>query len=158
MHHFPWPSLFNFLCLVAGLVYFMREPLKAFVKTRHETLRDEVARVERQLKDSQVRFDEFSAKLKAIDAEIQALHEQMRQDADSTKVRVVSEAKRLSTQIITDARASAEGLYSELRGQLRTELADRVVARAEEVLRERLTGDDRVRFRYEFSQQLGGAR
>lgn len=156
--HFPWSSLVNFLILVGGLVYFLRQPLKLFVRTRHEFLRDEVSRVEKQLKSAQIKYDEFSAKLKAIDAEIQAIQEQMRQDADAMKVRVVNEAKRLSTTIVADARSSADSLYTELRGQLRAELADRVVQKAEALIRERLTGDDRVRIRNEFSQQLGGSR
>jgi len=156
--HFPWSSLFNFLVLVGVLAYYLRAPLKTFVKTRHDTLRDEVARVEHQLKDAQHKFDEFSAKLKAVDAEIQAIHDQMRADAESMRVRVMNEARHLSQTIIADARASSGGLFAELRTQLRGELAQQVVEKAEKLIREKLTGDDCVRIRNEFSQQLGGGR
>lgn len=156
--HFPWSSLFNLVVLVGILAYYLRGPLKAFVRSRHDYLRDEVARVEAQLKLARERHDEFSAKLKAIDAEVQAIHDQIRQDAEAMKVRVTTEARRLAQTIVADSRSSAESLYSDLRKQLRIELAERVVVRAESILRDRLTGDDRARIRNEFSQQLGGNR
>jgi len=34
-----WP-VFNLLILIGLLVYYLREPLKTFVRTRHETIRD----------------------------------------------------------------------------------------------------------------------
>jgi hypothetical protein len=55
---------------------------------------------------------------------------------------------------VTDAKTSANALYSDLRGQLYADLSAEVLERAEGILRERLTGDDRVRIRKEFSNQL----
>lgn len=156
--HFPWSSLFNLLVLLGILAFYLRAPLKAFVRTRHESLRDEVARVGTQLKDAQHRYDEFSAKLKAIEAEVQAIHDQMRADADAVRVRVVNEARALAQNIVADSRATSEAMFVELKAQLRGELAQQVIDRAEGLIRERLTGDDRARIRSEFSQQLGGGR
>lgn len=153
MHTLILPAL-NLAILVGVLVYFTRAPFRAFVTGRHETLREEVQRVSTQLRDSQARFEEFTAKLKAIDAEVAALREQSRQDAEAMKARLLNDARRLSTVIVADARTSAESLYEELRIRLRSDLGQQIIDRAEQLLRERLTGDDRVRIRREFSKQV----
>jgi F-type H+-transporting ATPase subunit b len=148
----------NTIVLLFILVRFTKAPLRAFVTDRHTSLRDELTAVSGKLKQSKERFEEFSAKLKAIEAEVTALRNQARQDAESMKVRTLADAKRLSETIVTDARAAAQGLYSDLRAQLRTDLAEKVLDRAERLLRERLTGEEKVRIRREFSKQVEAVR
>lgn len=157
MHQLIAPT-FNFLVLIAILAYYLKQPIKDFVSNRHVSMRDELARVRELLKQAQSKNEEFVSKLKAIDAEVASLRQQMAQDAKSAKQRLVSDAQRLSATIVSDARMAAEGLYSDLRGQLHSELGSRILERAETLLRDRLTGDDRARIRKEFSSQVEGVR
>jgi len=147
------PSI-NFLMLVGFLGFKLKQPMIEFVAQRHISIRDEVQAVREQLKLAQEKYDEFSAKLKAIDAEVANLREQNKQDVAAVKQRLVTEARRLSGIIVSDAKKSAEGLYSELKFQLYSDLSNRVLEQAEKILYERLTGEDKVRFRKEFSQQM----
>jgi F0F1-type ATP synthase membrane subunit b/b' len=144
----------NLLILICALIYFLRTPLKNFVSQRHVVLRDELARVRELLASAQRQHEEFSAKLKAFDAEATTLRAQMATDAEQAKSRLIQEAQRLSAQIITDARSSADAMVSGLRAGLQGELATQVLARAEKIMREKLTGDDRTRLREEFSKQV----
>jgi F0F1-type ATP synthase membrane subunit b/b' len=145
---------FNLAVLVGVLTYYLRAPLKAFVQTRHVSLRDEIQRVRNQLKKAQEENEEFSARLGAIDTEVGSLRQQSRQDAKAMKDRILAEATRLQAGILTDARAAAGTLYSELRNELYHEFGNRVLERAEILMKERLTGDDRIRIRQEFSKQV----
>ena len=86
------------------------------------------------------------------------LKEQARQDAQGAKQRIASESQKLSATIVSDARTTAQNFYAELKAQLLQELGARVLDRTEAVLRERLTGDDKVRIRQEFSVQVEGAK
>jgi F-type H+-transporting ATPase subunit b len=144
----------NLIILVTVMVVYLREPLRTFVRTRHETLRDELQRVRNLLSGAQTKHDEFSSKLKAMEAEIQSLRDQARQDAAASKSKIVAEAQRLSATIVSDARVSAQGLFSRLRQELFADVGAKVLDRAETLLRERLTGDDRARIRNEFSAQV----
>lgn len=152
-----WPAV-NLSILVGTIVYTTREQRKSFVKDRHFKLRDEVENVSRQLKEAQVKYNEFSAKMKAIEAEVEAIRDQAQSDAESMKAKIVSEARRLSTAIVADAKTSTDGLFQDLRSDLRAEMAGWVIERAESILRDRLTADDRAKIRSEFSQQLGVSR
>jgi F-type H+-transporting ATPase subunit b len=144
----------NLVILIGILVYFLRAPLKTFVHERHVSLRDELARVRDLLNKARGEHAEFSAKLNAMGAEVASYRDQAKQDGQSSKQRIVSEAQKLSTNIVGDSRIAAEGLYSELKGQLRGELASKIMVRAEKLLRDRLTATDRERIRKEFSNQV----
>jgi len=144
--------IFNFLVMVGLLAYNLRKPLKEFVAQRHHLIKEEIHNVHDQLKLAQEKYDEFSSKLKAVDAELNGIREQARTDALASKQKVVDDARRTSSLIVSDARNAANNLFEGLRNQLYIDFSTRVLDRAENLLRERLTGDDRARIRHEFSR------
>lgn len=148
-----WPAA-NLAILIAIFFKYLRQPVRQAVSQRHAELRDELKKVRELLQRAQERHDEFSAKLKSIEVETTALHEQAKQDAQSAKLRVLSEAQRTSASVVSDARLAADHLMKDLRSQLFSEIGMRVVGRAESLIRDRLTGDDRARIRREFSTQV----
>jgi F0F1-type ATP synthase membrane subunit b/b' len=144
----------NLALLITALVIALKEPLRAFVKQRHETIGETLSKVRKMLIEAQEQHDEFSAKLKAIDVEIASLQEQAKQDAQTISSRVINEAQRVRATIVSDARINAENIFGDLKIQLRADFARRVVDRVEVLVRDRLTGDDRAKLREEFSVQV----
>jgi F0F1-type ATP synthase membrane subunit b/b' len=144
----------NLLILVGVLVFYCRKPLQVFAETRHHTIREDLETVRNQLRNAQEKHAEFSAKLRAVDAEVSGLRAQMIQDANAMKSRIVAEAQKLSGNVIEDAKHASAVLYTEFKSSLYSELGARVLDRAEIILKERLTGDDRARIRKEFSTQV----
>jgi F-type H+-transporting ATPase subunit b len=145
---------FNLAVLIVLLVVKVKQPLRDHVRNRHLSLKDELESTRQKLSSAQEKYDEFTAKLKTIDAEAAALREQARADAQATQQRIATESKKIAASIVTESRSTAQNLYSDLKSQLLGELGQRVLERAEAMLKERLTGDDRVRIRQEFSQQV----
>lgn len=144
----------NLLILVGLLVFYLRKPLRVFAETRHNTIREDLESVRNQLRSAQEKHAEFSAKLRAVDAEVSGIKSQMIQDAQAMKSRIVAEAQKLSGNVIQDAKHASTVLYTEFKSSLYSELGARVLDRAEAILKERLTGDDRARIRNEFSSQV----
>jgi F-type H+-transporting ATPase subunit b len=157
MSELIYPAI-NLAILIVLLVVYTREPVRGFVRTRHETLRDELRRVRDLLTNAKAKFEEFSAKLKAMEAEVQSLRDQAKQDAAAVKSKILAEAQALSANTVADARRSAQGLYGQLKSELFIEIGNKVLDRTEVMLRERLTGEDRARIRNEFSAQVESVR
>jgi F-type H+-transporting ATPase subunit b len=150
------PPTINVLILVGFLAYKLRGPLKKFVADRHSFLRDELERVGIQLRQARERFEEFSARLSSMEGEVTELRKQAKKDAQEMRTRLLADAKKNSESIVSDAHAASASMYTDLRNQLRTEYGLKVIDRAEELLRQRLTSDDQARIRKEFSRQVGG--
>ena len=148
----------NLVILLALLAYYLRQPLKDFAKNRSVSIREELKSVSEQLRVAKQKHAEFSSKLKAMDGEIAGLKSQAIQDAQNMKVRIETDAQKQSANVVSDARNGVVGLYSELKGEMYTEFGNRVLDRAETLLRERLTGDDRARITKEFTHQVEASR
>ena len=157
MHSLILPFL-NFSILIFILVTKGKQPVRDFVKNRHHHLSSEINDVRQMLAKAQAQHQEFSNKLSAVDAEVKLLREQTKSDAAATKSRIIAEAQKLSARLIADSKDASAALIKEAKDQLRTELAGGVIARAEEIVKARLTQNDRARIKEEFSAEMGGAR
>lgn len=147
-------SIFNLSILIFFLTFKLRKPSRDFVSQRHEFIRGDIHSVREQLIQAQRKYDEFSAKLQSVGIEILGLREQVKQDIQNSKLRIMTEAERLSQGLISDARESSASLFLELKNELYSEMSLKALDRAEQLLRDRLTGDDRSRIHKEFSSQL----
>jgi len=148
----------NFIILFSGIVYLARKPLKEFISTRHSTLRDELEMTQALLLSAQKKFQEFSNRLHAMDSEIEILLRESREEAQGSRVRILTEAKKMADTILIDSKKASENMVTEFKKQIRTEFAIQVLARAETLLKGKLTGDDRVRLVKDFSKQVGASK
>lgn len=148
----------NLSILVGALFYFLKTPTKAFVKDRHHSLKDEMDRVQLKLSDAQKQYQEYSQRLSSMDAEVATLIQQIRSESESTKVRVITEAKRMADQIVIDSKKTSESMVAEFKDQIRGELANQVIARTEVILKNKMTGDVREQLKKDFSKQVESGR
>lgn len=145
----------NLGILVGFLGYKLKEPLVQFTRGRHAHIRHEIKSVADELHKAKEKFEDFSLKLKKISQEAQMIREQSVTDARTLKEKIVSDSKRLSSNIVSDAQAGTSAMVQELKTQLRVELGERVLSRAEEIIRKKLTTDDHTRLSRDFSKQMG---
>ena len=59
----------NFVILVGGLVYFLRNPLKNFVKTRRDVIQKEVEEAQKKKEEAEKKLHEFEKKLHEFESE-----------------------------------------------------------------------------------------
>lgn len=144
----------NLIMLLAILAYFLRKPLAQFVKTRHQTIRTEVDEVRERLKKAQAQHQDFTAKLGAIDAEIAAYRSQATKDGEEFKSRIVEAANTNAGQMVQEAQVRADGMFADLKSELKRELVEKIIQSSEAIIRERITSDDQARFRKEFAHKL----
>ncbi len=148
----------NFAILVGALFYFLKAPIKGFVKGRHDSLKEQLESVQQKLADAQKQYQEYSQRLSSMDAEIASLIKQIRSDAESTKVKVVTEAKRMADQIVIDSKRTSESMMGEFKNQVRADIANLVISRTEHLLKDRMTGEVREQLKKDFSKQMESGR
>jgi F0F1-type ATP synthase membrane subunit b/b' len=153
MSAFIWGTI-NLTILILLIYRFTKAPLKQFVRLRHEQVKEDIHSVRLQLQEAQRTYEEFSAKLQAVEVERQALEEHVLKDAQNMQNRILTEAKEASGRILSDARLSSENLLKDLRKDLLVEFGLKVIVAAERQLKEQLTGADRERIRKDFSNQV----
>jgi F-type H+-transporting ATPase subunit b len=141
----------NLTALLVVLAIYLRKPLADYVVTRHQTVSNEFTMARNALVTAKKQIEDVNSRMKGMDAELAALRSQAREDGEKSKAAIVSQANKLSSTIVADAKTSASSLQSEFKISLRRELANLALSRAEVRLRDRLTGEDHARIRQEFS-------
>ena len=132
------PMLFAILnfAIFALILYFKAGPaLTKYFATRHETIKDaleEAAKLQAAAKD---KLKEYSSRIADADAEVNALIEQIRRDAEEERNKLVADAKRQAERMKLDAEARIESEFLAARRELERE----VVAKAAEVAEALLT-------------------
>jgi len=147
--------LVNLSVLLAVLVYCLKTPLTNYVQGRHETIKTDLNKVRTLLNTAREKYEEFNAKLKAIDVEVATIQTQVRQEGEGTRTRILNHAKSSAASILAEAKTRAESMVEDGKVSLRVELGGRIIARAEQLIQDRLTGDDHARLRREFSERVG---
>jgi F0F1-type ATP synthase membrane subunit b/b' len=146
--------IFNFFVFIGIIAYFTRKPIGEFVRGRHDTIRDELKRVEHQFADAKKKFADFDSKLKAVDAEIRSIKDQTRMDSEATRNRIVNDSKRLASNIVSESQTSAQAGFADMKTQLRIEVGMMILDSAEKIIAQKLTTDTRVKIRKAFSQEV----
>lgn len=147
-------SYINLAILVAVLVKLVGPRFKIYVRERHETIKKNLETNRLRMREAKAQYDDFSSKLKVVTQEADALRSQIQREAQDISARQISNAKTVTGAMIADARQAAQSLLQDFKQELKAEAGARIVSRAEEALRQKLSADDRVRIRKEFSQSL----
>jgi F0F1-type ATP synthase membrane subunit b/b' len=143
------------LAILLGVIFKLVAPrFRAFVRDRHDAIKRNLELNRVRLREAKSRYDDFSSKLKVVTQESDALRLQIQKEAQESSARQISNAKTATGAMIADARQAAQSLLQDFKQELKAEAGARVVARSEEFLRQKLSADDRVRIRKEFSQSL----
>jgi F0F1-type ATP synthase membrane subunit b/b' len=144
----------NLGALVAFLGYKLAGPLKDFARNRQQTIRADLEAARTLLASARTRHEDFSSRLAALGAELSSLRAQAGEDARRAQARIVQAATQAGAAVVADAQAAAGAMRDELMATLGRELGARALARAEEQIRSRLTGEERARLRKEFSAMV----
>src|SRR5262245_4807864 len=118
------PPLINLTVLFAVLAYLLKKPLITYVEGRHESIKTDLGKVRSMLDSAREKYEEFNAKLKAIDVEVATIQSQVRQEGEQLRTRILSQAKSTASSILAEAKTRSESMVQEGKETLRTELAD----------------------------------
>jgi F-type H+-transporting ATPase subunit b len=132
----------NFVLLLVLLSWKAKPAIEKLAADRHDQIKtalDEAAKLRKQAAD---RLDEYQSKLAKADAEIKAMIEGMRADAEADKKRILENADRQAAQMQKDADARIAAEIQLARTSLTREVTYAATAATEKLLKEKMTPSD----------------
>ena len=113
-----WPTV-NFLILVGGLWWFLKEPFANYLRDRHGTIRKELVEAANVKAAAAAQLAEIEAKLRALPGEIEALRTRGSEE-------IVAEEQRISAMAAAERDRLLEQTRKEIALQLRLAKRDLV--------------------------------
>jgi F-type H+-transporting ATPase subunit b len=135
-------SFINFAVLLWILERILFKPLRNRTRDKHDTVKSEIDKATAAREQAEGVLAEYRGRLERLDAEIEELLADARAKAEADRAQIVLAAKREAEQITAAAQATAEREAAARRRQLEAEIVDRAVARAEALLRSKITPAD----------------
>ncbi len=156
---YPGLELWKFLNLaifVLGMMYFVKRKISEAFRERGETIRRELVEARQERDEALARLAAVEARLKTLDGEVAALHEQSQSQAEAERERIANETQREMAGLREQAQREIESAGKTARQRLRRFAARQSVVYAEELLRRDLRAEDDARLIKLNVDQLGG--
>jgi F-type H+-transporting ATPase subunit b len=146
--------LINFVVLLFILEKLLFKPLRNRTAAKHDAIKAELDRAQTARKEAETLIAEYKARLERLQAEIDELTEDAKERAESDRKRIVAAAQEEAARIEAAAKAGAEREADARRRQIEAEVVERAIARAEELLRKGIGGEDHRRMTDEYVDKL----
>jgi F-type H+-transporting ATPase subunit b len=154
-HTPPLVALFlNFSLLVIIVYLIMRRPLSARFKERKEALETALVEARETKALAEKAIEEARAKMDAIDETLAALREEIVGAGKSESAKIVTEAEERSKRLLSDTEALVAHEVQRIASAIKEEAVEKIVARAEGIIRERISKDDHERITEEYLREI----
>jgi F-type H+-transporting ATPase subunit b len=137
---FPFWHAVNLALIVGVIVYFARNPIRAFMADRRSGIEHGIESAQRELTAAQQRLAECNQRLATLDREIEEIRRSVREQTEGERTRLLADARAAAERIRRDAAIAVEQEGRSAREKLRAEVAELAVRLAGDVL-ERQVGD-----------------
>jgi F-type H+-transporting ATPase subunit b len=139
-----WQAL-NFAILVTILVYFMKKPLKEFLRKRTEIIEKSLKEAREAKELAEKALAEVEERLKLKDKEIEEILSRTRLSAEKEHSLLLQQGEQMKEKILEQARTNIEYELRQARDSIKAEAAEIALELAEKKLKERLTKEEQIR-------------
>jgi F-type H+-transporting ATPase subunit b len=147
----------NFVLLLIILAWKGKPVIEKLAADRHDQIKtalDEAAKLRQQAKD---KLEEYASKLSKADAEIKAMVDGMRADAEADKKRILEATEKQAAQMKRDAEQRIAAEIQLARTALTREVTQAAVAAAEQLLKDKVTPQDQSQIVGTFITGISGS-
>jgi F-type H+-transporting ATPase subunit b len=133
----------NMVLFLGVLVYFLRGPVKNALTARHEQVRREAEEArERRAKADRLAAD-IQARLSQIENDVRAIHARAEAEGERQKRELIAAAEAEGQRILQSARHEVDNRLKHAREELTAYAGQLAADRAEQILREKITDQDK---------------
>jgi F-type H+-transporting ATPase subunit b len=136
------PKAVNVVIFFTILYLLLRKPTREFFAARYSEIRAGLDRAAKEKAEAEAKMRELDARMSRLDADIAAIKEQARREAEAERERIAAAAQADAEKLRQTARREIEAAKQTALIELRRHAAEQAVALAEQAIRRELTPDD----------------
>jgi F-type H+-transporting ATPase subunit b len=134
----------NLAIFLAIAIFFLRRKVNEALLARRESIRQELIAAQKERERAFAKVAEADSLLSRLEADIETVHEQARQEAESERKRLADSAEREMEKLKQQAVREVETAAKIARKELRKYLAQRSVELARENVRRQMKPEDDI--------------
>jgi F-type H+-transporting ATPase subunit b len=149
-----WFRVMNFTVLVVALVFVLRKPLSQALGARIKDIKGQLADLEARKAEAEKQLAEYSEKLSQLEKESENIVEDYIKQGYEAKARILKEAESAAEKLQAQARRNIEHEFKQAKLKLQEEIFETSLAKAEKILKEKISGEDQDRLVDEYLRKV----
>ena len=132
----------NFGVLMVLLVLVLRKPVSEALSGRIAAIKDELGSLEDQKSDAEKTLAEYENKIATLESEVDVILAQYNEQGETAKKRIYAEAELHAAKLEEQAKRNIEHEFNAARVDLKAEIMDMALERAEALIQEKINTAD----------------
>jgi F-type H+-transporting ATPase subunit b len=144
----------NFAVLFVALFLILQKPVSNVLNNRIQGIKDQLEDLEIKKKAAEKRLSEYNEKIVLLNKETEQLVAEYVRQGEEAKVRILKEAESMAEKLKEQARNNIEYEFEQAKEALKTEIIEKALAKAEQIIAERITADDQDKLVDEYLEKV----
>jgi len=144
----------NFAVLAGALFFLLRKPVSKGLNSRIESIKEQLSDLESKKDKAQKQLAEYTKKLSLLEQEAEKIVAEYVRQGEEAKVRILKEAESAAEKLEEQAKRHIEHEFKQAKVKLQAEIAEKSLAKAEEILKAGITDDDQNRLVDEYLEKV----
>ncbi len=149
-----WFRVLNFTVLVVALFFILRKPVSTALSSRIDGIKKQLADLEAQKEAAEKKLADYSDKLSELEKEAEHIVADYIKQGNEAKARILKEAEASAEKLQAQARRNIEHEFDQAKKQLQAEVLEKSLAKAEEIIKEKISADDQNRLVDEYLEKV----
>jgi F-type H+-transporting ATPase subunit b len=144
----------NFAVLAIGLFLILKKPVSQALSGRIQGIREQLEELETQKKAAEAKLAEYDAKMAELDKEAETLLAEYVKQGEEAKARILKEAEAAAEKLKEQASKNIEYEFLQAKADLKAEIVDKALAKAEAIIKEKINSDDQEKLVDEYLEKV----
>ena len=149
-----WFRVMNFSVLVIVLVFVLRKPLSQALGARIKGIQNQLEDLEARKAEAEKQLNEYNQKLSRLEKESEKIVEDYIKQGNEAKARILMEAESAAEKLQIQASRNIEHEFKQAKLKLQEEIFETSLAKAEEIIMGRISGEDQDRLVDEYLRKV----
>ena len=147
-------KVINFAVLAIALFFLLKKPVPKALNSRIQGIKDQISELEAKKKDAEDQLAEYKDKFQKLEKEAETLIEEYIRQGKEAKSKILKEAEAAAGKLESQARRNIENEYQKAKARLKSEAIEQALAKAEEIIKQKVTTEDQERLVDEYLEKV----
>ena len=149
-----WFKVMNFGVLAVALFLVTRKPVSSALNSRIQGIKEDLRVLEAEKEAAEKQLAEYNKRIATLGKEAEKILDEYRQQGDVAKEKILASAKEAAEKIEEQAKRNIENEFEMAKQKLRQDIFDQAIARAETLVKGKITSEDQDRLVEEYLDKV----
>ena len=149
-----WFKVMNFVVLAVALYLAVRKPVSSALNGRIQGIQEDLKVLEAEKEAAQKQLENYSQRIATLDKEAERIIGEYRAQGEAAKARILAAAQENAAKLEDQAKRNIANEFEMAKQKLRQDIFEQAVARAEALVKGKITSKDQDRLVDEYLDKV----